>query len=459
MNRNMKKMIISAIAASCALLGATACTDYLYDGEIDLTPANKDVWVDYEFQHPCILGTAEDFARVKLHIDAADASDPIYAAWQQLCNNGYASATHEPNPQETLVRGDVKGTGVPSENYIHACHDAAAAYQLGLRWQLAGDRGCAAQGVKILNAWAAACKNITANDMNQYLLCGFQGYQFAAAAELLRDFDGWQTEDFAKFKAWMVDLWYRKNMEFLTNHGGTCNLHYWTNWDMANMCSVLAIGILTDDNEKVNYAINYFKNGVGSGCIKNMIPYEPVADPADKGALIAQNMESGRDQGHATLVVAVSAEFCQMAWNIGEDLFGYDNNKMLAMFEYEAKYNVKPRATGTYTCSDNEMPFTEYKYCIDCSCSNKNHGAIHTAVSPEQRGKERPGWELIYNHYAKVKGLAPNNFYYSELFADQLRYTNGTLTGDGGAGDSRYGGTSAAFDQVGWGTLLYYRGE
>jgi len=34
---------------------------------------------------------------------------------------------------------------------------------------------------------------------------------------------------------------------------------------------------------------------------------------------------------------------------------------------------------------------------------------------------------------------------------------DGVLTGDGGAGDSRYGGTSAAYDQIGWGTLLYTR--
>jgi len=459
MNRNMKNIIISAIAASCALLGAAACTDYLYDGEIDLT-LDDSPFVEYTFEHPCILGTAEDFARVKQNIEAANASDPVYAAWQQLCANQYASETREPNPQETLVRGDVKGTGVASENYILACQDAAAAYQLGLRWQLAGDRACAAQGVKILNAWASTCKNITANDMNQYLLCGFQGYQFAAAAELLRDFDGWQADDFTKFKTWMVSLWYRKNMEFLTNHGGTCNLHYWTNWDISNMASVLAIGILTDDNEKVNYAINYFKDGVGSGCIKNMIPYAPVADPAGKSVAIAQNMESGRDQGHATLVVAVSAEFCQMAWNIGEDLFGYDNNRMLAMFEYEAKFNVKPRESGTYLCSENDMPFTEYRYCMDCTCKDKNHGAVHTGISPDGRGTLRPGWELICSHYGKVKNLAPNNYYYSALFADQLRYADGlTLTGDGGAGDGRYGGTSAAFDQIGWGTLLYYRGE
>lgn len=443
-----------------ALLGASSCTDYLYDGDIDLTPSGTEEPekpTEYTFSHPCMLFSADDFTRVKGKVAAAAATDPVYTAWQQLCTNQYAQTTHTANPQQTLVRGDVTGTGVASENYINACRDAAAAIQLGLRWRIAGEEACARKAVEILNAWAATCKTITANDMNQYLLCGFQGYQFANAAELVRDYEGWSEADFTTFKKWMVDLWYKKNLEFLEKHGGTCDLHYWTNWDMANMCSGLSIGVLTEDNEKVNYIINYFKKGKGSGCIKNLIPYAPVADPAGLSAQIAQNMESGRDQGHATLVVAVCAEFCQMAYNIGEDLFGYENNKMLSMFEYEAKYNVTPRATGTYTCTDSDMPFTKYVYCTGCSCKDQNHGATHTRISADGRGTIRPGWDLIYNHYAKVKNLNANNYYYTYLFADQLRYKDNALTGDGGAGDSRYGGNSAAFDQVGWGTLMFYR--
>ena len=128
---------------------------------------------------------------------------------------------------------------------------------------------------------------------------------------------------------------------------------------------------------------------------------------------------------------------------------------MLAFFEYEAKYNVKQNGTFITT----SMPFTEYKYCVDCSCSNHSHGATHTAISAEGRGKERPGWDLIYMHYIKEKKLVANTCYYTKLFAQQLRYRDGKLTGDGGAGDSRYGSTSAAFDQLGWGTLLFYQGE
>ena len=62
-------------------------------------------------------------------------------------------------------------------------------------------------------------------------------------------------------------------------------------------------------------------------------------DPDGHGVL-GQGQESGRDQGHATLCIALMGAFCQMAYNIGEDLFAYQDNKVLAMAEYTAKYNL-----------------------------------------------------------------------------------------------------------------------
>jgi len=198
-----------------------------------------------------------------------------------------------------------------------------------------------------------------------------------------------------------------------------------------------------------------FFSGDGSGAIHHYVPYDPVDDPAGLSAAIAQHMESGRDQGHATLCVALSAEMCRMAQNVGLDFWSAEGDLMLAAAEYTAKYNVAPN--GSYITTS--MPFTKYEYCPSgCGCSG-NHGATHTAISSTERGKIRPGWELIYAHYNKEAGYAANKTYYSKLFADQLRYTNGVLTGDGGAGDSRYGSNSSAYDQLGWGTLLFYQGE
>ena len=267
----------------------------------------------YEFNHPCAFVSQTEIDRVKAAVEAADPNDPVYVSWQQLCSNQFAQSTYTASPVETLVRGDATGTGVSGENYINACRDAAAAFQLGLRYLISGDTDCANAAVKILNDWADVCTQITANDNNQYLLAGFQGYQFANAAELLRDYDGWDEQDQNDFRNWLLTVWYEKNKWFMDTHGGdgVCNLHYWSNWELANMASILAIGIYTENPEMVTYVYRQFREGEGSGALHNMIPYDPVEDPSGNTALIAQCMESGRDQGHATLVSSMCAEL----WN------------------------------------------------------------------------------------------------------------------------------------------------
>jgi len=457
----MNRILLSSLAA-VVLLGATSCNRQLGQGTVDLTdPDDKNEQTQptetaIKFSHPGAYVNASDLARVKQHVAAADANDPVYACWLELCKSPYAQSSYKAEALETVVRGDPTGTGT-TENYVQCCYQAGAAFQLALRWAISGDKQYAEASRAILNEWARVCKKITANDNNQYLLTGFQGYTFANAAELLRDYEGWTSAEQTTFKKWLKDIWYAKNYWFIENHGGSgvCDLHYWSNWELCNLASILAIGIYTEDESMVKYVDKQFHSGKGSGAVKNLVPFDPIADPSGKSAAIAQCMESGRDQGHATLCVAETAELCRMAQNVGLDFWGAENNRVLAFFEYEAKYNVKPEGQFITTF----MPFTEYKYCIDCSCSNKTHGATHTVVASDGRGKERPGWDLIYAHYIKEAKLPANTCYYTKLFAEQLRYRNGVLTGDCGAGDSRYGNNNSAFDQIGWGTLLFYQGE
>lgn len=72
--------------------------------------------------------------------------------------------------------------------------DAAAAYQLALRWKLSDDDTYAKAGIDILNAWANKCTGYIVNskgefiDPNQYLIA-IQIYQLANAAEILRDYE------------------------------------------------------------------------------------------------------------------------------------------------------------------------------------------------------------------------------------------------------------------------------
>lgn len=372
------------------------------------------------------------------------------------------SYTH--TPQTKIVRGDVTGTGFASENYGYAMRDAAAAYQKAILWKLTADNQYADEAVKIMNDWAKVCTEITSNDSNHKLAAGCQGYTFACAAEIIQGYAGWESRDLATFKDWMVRVFASKNREFLDTHQGSnnCALHYWSNWDLVNMCSYLAIGILTENNDMVNYVVNYFYSGAGNGCIKNMIQ-GTHADPLGSGESICQNQESGRDQGHASMSVAVAANLCQMAYTLYQsnpsvkelDFFAANGHEIMKMGEYTALFNLKSgtdkaNATGSWLIAASKMPFKEYKYCINCGCRDTNHGATHISVADDTgRGGVRPGWEILYNHYAKVKGLS-SGYKYAKQMADKMRP-------EGGSGDSRYGGNSGAFDQLGWGTLMLYR--
>lgn len=464
---NKKSFIITGLAA--LMLLPTSCRENEF-GTVDLTmpdtQTDPDVNATYTFNHPCAMYTAADFNRVKQEISEGTLAD-VKKAFDNLKVSPYSSLSYTPEPQELIVRGDATGTGVSSENYAYAMRDAAAAYQTAMLWKLTDDEAYAKKSVEILNAWAGKCKKITSNDANQVLAAGAQGYTFACAAEIMTTYSGWTKADQDVYKKWMLDVFASKNKDFLDNHTGSnvCALHYWSNWDLVNMCSYMAIGILTENSEMVNYVVNYFYKGKGNGCIKNLIQ-GTFTDPLGTGEQIAQDQESGRDQGHAQMSAMVAANLAQMAYSLYEnnklnadasklDFFAADDNVLMKLGEYVALSNLRSGADdankeGQWIVNASNMPFNQYVYCTGCTCKDKNHGATHTQLADDTgRGGVRPGWEIYYNHYAKVKGLT-SGFTYAKQMADKMRP-------ECGAGDSRYGSNSGAFDQLGWGTLMLYR--
>ncbi len=460
-----KKMIITAGLAAFMLL-PTSCRENEF-GTVDLTlPETPDVSATYTFSHPCAMYTTADFNRVKEELASNSIAD-VQKAFDNLKVSPYASLTYQAEPQELIVRGDVTGTGVDKENYVYAMRDAAAAYQQAMLWKLTDNEAYADKSVEILNAWAAKCKKITSNDANQVLAAGAQGYTFACAAEIMTTYSGWAKADQDVYKKWMLDVFASKNKDFLDNHTGSsvCSLHYWSNWDLVNMCSYMAIGILTENSEMVNYVVNYFYKGAGNGCITNLIQ-GTFTDPLGTGEQIAQDQESGRDQGHAQMSAMVAANLAQMAYSLYEqnklnadatklDFFAAEDNALMKLGEYVALSNLRngsdnANKEGQWLINANNMPFNKYVYCTGCTCKDQNHGATHVALADDSgRGSVRPGWEIFYNHYAKVKGLA-SGYTYAKMMAEKLRP-------ECGAGDSRYGSNSGAFDQLGWGTLMLYR--
>jgi hypothetical protein len=379
--------------------------------------------------HPGMLHTDSDFTFIKGKVDAG--LSPWKEGYDKLNSSTLLNLSYSANPVVKLIRGGGSREEPEADNYSNAFRDSHAAYQMGIKWKLTGDERWAIKGVEILNAWASTCKSIS-GDSNKSLASGIYGFTFANAAEILRDYDGWSATDFNAYKKWMLDVFYPVALDFLERHHGTCSSHYWTNWDAANMCAILGIGILNDDASKVNYAINYFKKGIGNGNIDNAV----TAFHNVNGEILGQGQESGRDQGHATLVISLLIYFCQIDYNSVIYLFAYKDNKFLALCEYTAKYNYSD-ASGIFPYN---VPFSEYTRKYNANCTGTE---THTAISSVGRGELRPTWELVFNHYAKIKGLNPK---YSKMFAEKVRPEGG---------GSHYGPNSGGYDQLGFGTLMF----
>ena len=378
------------------------------------------------------LQTNADFIRINAKL-AANA-EPWVSGWNKLIANSHAQLTYAANPTTLLIRGGNSAEQPLPDNYSRAMNDVAAAYQLGLRWKISGNATYAQAAVNILNAWANTCTAVS-GDPNVALGAGIYGYQFAIAGEQLRDYSGWQIADFQKYQQWMLNVFYPVNYGFLSGHFGCHPLHSWSNWDLCNMASAMAIGILTDKRSIYNYVINYYQRGSGNGNNFNTIFYVfPGAD-----STMAEMQESGRDQGHCTLSLALLTTVCQLAWNQGDDLWGFRNNIVLKASEYVAKYNVAML----------DVPYKVYSWhegdpWNGCGVKTTELPAIGTSG----RGTARPMWTMIYNHYAKIKGVSSLNTNYTVMGMN-------TTTPEGGGGD--YGPNSGGFDQLGFGTLLYSR--
>ncbi len=362
----------------------------------------------FAFVHPGCLSDSRDLERMAIKVSAAQ--QPWKESWDILVNNTDSFLDDEPRAQTTVRAG-----GKLSENYILLARDCAKAYQCALRYNIDGNEVFADKAVSILNAWSATMSQ-WAGDTNVSLRAGLYGYQLACTAELMRDYPNWSESDISRFKKWLIELFYQKNHYFLTEHHGTCPDHYWANWDLANIASVMAIGVFCDNEKIFSEALDHFYNSSGNGAVSNAVHY---IHPDGLG----QWQESGRDQGHTTMGVPLMGTICEIAWKQGYDLYGYNNSRFLAGCEYIAKYNL-----------GHEVPFVTY---INCEYW------INTSISPDGRGANRPGWEMVYNHYVNRKGIAAP---YTQEYAGKVRPE---------AGGFSYGSNSGGFDQLGFTTLTH----
>ncbi len=317
-----------------------------------------------DFVHPGGLHAQADLDRMKAKVAAGES--PWIEGWNALIQDPKARSDYKPGPHRHMISRQ------------RAQNDANAAYLNALRWIIAGDTTHADCAVRILNAWSETVAEIPKGD-NQPGLSGIPVGTFAIAAELMRSYSGWSAADQARFKRMLLDFMYPVCHDFLVRHNGARADHYWANWDTCNMRAIIAIGVFCDDRAKFDEAVEYFKTGRGNGSLRNAAPFR------FEGGLV-QWQESGRDYAHVMGGQGLLVEMCQIAWNQGLDLFGYDDNRLLGAAEHTAQYTLWKGAPYTfYNNSDDVKQFY---------LSENYHGRLDASH-----------FELVYNHYVVRQGL------------------------------------------------------
>jgi len=320
------------------------------------------------FVHPGGLHTSSDLARMKTNVLAGNS--PWIEGWNALVQDRKAQSNYKASPNQHMGSRQ------------RAQDDANAAYLNALRWIISGDTAHADCAVRIFNSWSETVNAIPRGD-DQPGLSGIPIGTFAIAAELMRSYPGWSAADQARFKRMLLDYFYPVCHDFLTRHNGRCDSAYWANWDTCNMRAIIAIGVFCDDRAKFDEAVEYFKQGRGTGSITN------AANFRFEGGLV-QWQESGRDYAHVMGGQGLLMEMCQIGWNQGLDLFSYDDNRLLGAAEHTAQYTLW-----------KGVPYTYYNNCENANqfyISENYHGRLAASH-----------FELVYNHYVVRKGLkAPN---------------------------------------------------
>ena len=431
------------------LASAKATQGFLPKTVMDYVPS------DHGFVHPGGLVSQADIDRAKQLL--ADGNTRMKQAWDILCANGYSDANVATWPTPEVIRGGGSG-----QNYMNCARGAAMAFQNALRWKIAGTQANADAAVRIMMQWARECNGL-AGDTNVSLAAGIYGHEFANAAELMRDYEGWSRKDFETFKQWMIRVFYNPSIDFLRRRHDTwmnfryANLgerpgHYWSNWGLCNALCVMSMGILCDDVHMYNQGVSFYKyDHVGTfadrsgydvvlndGCNEFIGNLVPVILPDNRGPFgyLGQMQESGRDQGHTLMALGLAIDICQVGLNQGDDLYAYMDDRIAAGAEFVAAMNFGGVAAES-------LPWKNYNYA-DC---RGRMGASWLMPGPNTggAGEYRPYWDRLLGYYEGLRGV---KMQYAEA-------ASARVCPDGGGGN--YSQNSGGYDHLGFSTLTGWR--
>lgn len=380
--------------------------------------------ISAQFIHPGCLHTQKDFDRIEKQINN-NSNAQVAKAWNAFSKNWILDIHGN---WLSAITGDYLDRGGSLNNFAHCERDFGMCYVKALYWKLGHNSSDAAvktraelvagEAVDLLNQYANRIKGISGNS-NWALLAGFQGWQVANAAEILKDYSGWKTADLKKFKQWVYDIWFDRNQYYLCTQFGQCDSHGMSNWNASCISTTQAIGIFLDDPYIYNYAMMCLKQGTTNASLaegvcgsaptgnswKGFLPYFWNVDSVNNAegtnyqaplGYLCQNQENTRDQGHSQMCLGIQEQTCEQAWNQGDDLWDFNDRIMAGGIEYTAGWCGADNDDSTFM---KKYPYG--RWWTDCGLSETNQPNISYA----SRENKVSVYQLGYNHFANRMGL------------------------------------------------------
>ena len=373
----MNMRFLNLVFMTCVLF--VACGSNLEQGKVDLSGgganggnngSQNELTFPTKFVHPGLLHTESDILRWQEII--ASQEGKAYQCWLDFSTDVRSQASYVMNgPYTEIYRGNDNGNRPSIQSKYE--NDFNAAYQNSIMYAVTKNEAHAVKAVAILSAYADKLQAIVAGD--QPLLAGIMGVKFMYAAEMMRYLypEGMTDEVFAKVCGMFRNIFVPVLDTFMKTSAYSNG-----NWGASVGMSYVAAAVLFDDLEMYKKGIEFYINGRDNGTIINYVD-----------GTTGQCQESGRDQAHVQLGLACLSVTCEIAWNQGTDLYGYNDNRLMRGFEYTSKYNV----------GYDDLPFRTWKDLTGKYCN-------WTTISSQGRGQFRPVFEMPYNHYVRRKGLS-----------------------------------------------------
>ncbi|CDF78751.1 chondroitin AC/alginate lyase family protein (PL 8), partial [Formosa agariphila KMM 3901] len=383
--------------------------------------------VQAQFVHPGITHKKSDLDRMKDMVRAQ--VDPWYTSYQEMVIDSKSSYDY-------VVQGDPSFTELGRDsgvNYGAWNSDIRAAYYNALRWYIEGDSRHADKAVEIFKAWS----NLTSvTSGGTEALSGGIAYIMIEAAEIINStYSGWSESDVQAFKDMLVYPGYstttvpddiRSNTTFYwSSYLGDPVRH--GNQGLSGWRTILAMGIFLDNEIMYDRALRYVQ---GLPHRADDLPYP--AGPNTSNAVTSSNdyadtysitrgydeedygynevmtnyiwdngqcQESSRDQQHTMFGMGLLTSMAEMAWNQGDDLYSFTNDRLLLGLEYNMKYNVS--AIESY--DDQTTPWVPTVSSGEFREGFDRTGRWYSkAISPDGAGDfpgVRPVFEMPVAHY------------------------------------------------------------